>query len=95
MAAAAAGSEDGARLAVARGHIGQRLRGVGGIERVGEQHGVVHRAAQRNALLAEHMQRQLPVVRALGNGGVFKQRAQLRRQRQAQGARRDRRRRRR
>ena len=35
-------------LSMARGHIGQRLRGVRGIERIGEQHRVVHRAAQRS-----------------------------------------------
>ena len=34
------------RLRVARGHVGQRLRGVRGIERVGEQHRVVHCSAQ-------------------------------------------------
>jgi hypothetical protein len=74
-------------LPTARGHVGQRLRGMRGIERVREQHRVVDRAMQRDVHLAQHVEGQLPVVHALGYGGVFKQGAQLRREGQAQGAR--------
>ena len=84
MAAAAAGKRGRRGLAVARGHIGERLRGVGGVERVGEQHGVVDCAAQCDAERRQYMERQLPVVHVLGDGCVFEQRAQLGRERQAQ-----------
>ncbi len=73
-------------LAVARGHVGQRLRRVRGIQRIRKQHGIVHRAAQRHAESVQHVQRQLPIVHALGHGCIFKQRAQFGRQRQAQRA---------
>ncbi len=42
------GLRGGRGLVVARGYVGESLRGVGGIERVGEQHGVIHCAAQGN-----------------------------------------------
>ena len=86
MAAAPAASVDGAGCPVARRHIGQRLRGVRRIERVGEQHGVVHRAAQRYALRREQMESGLPIVGLLGDRCIFKQCAQFARQRQAQSA---------
>ena len=79
-----AGGERGGRgLRVARGHIGQRLRRVRGIERVGEQHGVVHCSTQRHALRGEQVESRLPVVSLLGDGGVFQQCAQLRGQRES------------
>ena len=74
----ARGQCGGRWLRVARSHVGQRLRGVRGIERIRKQHGVVHRAAQSNALRGQQMQRGLPVVRLLGNGRIFKQCAKLR-----------------
>ena len=55
------------RLAVARGHVGQRLRCVRRIQRVGKQHGVVYFAAQRNAHSSQNVQRQLPIVHSLGH----------------------------
>jgi hypothetical protein len=64
------------RLIVARRHIGQRLRGVRGIQRVREQHGVVHRAAQRNSLRLSTCSASFQSC-TLGNGRIFKQRAQL------------------
>ena len=71
-------------LPVARRHIGQRLRGVRRIQRVGEQHGVVHRAAQHYALRSQQMESGLPIVGLLGDCCIFKQCAQFAGQRQAQ-----------
>ena len=75
------------RGAMARGDVGQRLRGVGWIQRVGKQHEVVDCAAQIDTQPAENMQSQLPVVGLLGNVRVFHQRAQFGCERQAQRAR--------
>ena len=47
------GQRGGRGLRVARGHIGERLRGVSGVERVGEQHGVVDCATKGDALSGE------------------------------------------
>ena len=74
------------RLAVACSDVGERLRGVSGVERVGEQHGVVYWAMQSDALLAKHMQRQLQVVRVLGDGCVFKESAEFGCEREAERA---------
>ena len=54
-----------------RGHIGQRLRGVRGIECVREQHGVIHCAAQRDTKPAQNMQSQLPIMHPLGDRRVL------------------------
>ena len=62
-----------------RGNIGESLRGVRGIERVGEQHGVVDGAAQFDSKAAENMERQLPIVDPLGHRRILKQSSQLRR----------------
>jgi len=62
---------------MARGHIGERLRGMSWIEGVGEQHGVVHCAAQCHALRGQQVQRRFPIVRLFGDGGVFEQGAQF------------------
>ena len=43
-------------LVVARGDVGEGLRGVSGIERIGEQHGVFCRPAQGNTLPVKQMQ---------------------------------------
>ena len=74
------------RLTVARGHIGQRLRCVRGVQRVREKHGVVHRAAQFDAHFAENVKGELPVVNALGDGSVFEKCTQFGRERQTQCA---------
>ena len=71
-------------LRVARRHVGQRLRGVRWIQRIREQHRVVHRPAQRNSLRSQQMERGLPIVCLLGNGLVFQQCAQLLRHRKLQ-----------
>src|ERR1035437_1411653 len=73
-------------LAMARGHVRQRLRGMSGIQRIGKKHRIVKRAAQLNAKAVQHMERQLGIVSALWHGGVFEQRAEFGSERQAQRA---------
>ena len=73
----ARGQRGRSRLSVADGHIDQRRHRVGWIHRIRQQHGVVHRAAQRDTLRRQRMKRQLPIVRLLGHLGVFQQSAKL------------------
>ena len=84
MMAAAEGKRCRRGVAIARGHVGERLPGVRGIERIGKQHVIVDGAAQVDAEAAENVERQLVVVDALGDGGVFEKRAQLGSERKAQ-----------
>ncbi len=70
---------------MARGDVGKGLGGVGGVQGVGEEHGVFDGAAKSNTLCAKKMQRKLQVMGAFLDGGVFEELAQFRRQRQAKG----------
>src|ERR1019366_8479270 len=63
----------GRGLAVACGYVGERLRGVGRIERIGKQHRVVGCASQYNSLRVKQVHGQLQVVRTLWRCILFKQ----------------------
>ncbi len=58
-------------------HISKRVRGVGWVERVGEEHGVIDLAAQIDVEPAKHVQSELQIVTGLGDGSIFKKSFQL------------------